>query len=92
MLKYGSFRIAYHGRNFEFRSYARLMKSNHKRTRFGPSLGTGALVAILGNIWCSAPFEPILMNQDDSKQCEHLLSQQNNASYSALDALNLHSI
>ena len=32
------------------------------------------------------------MNQDDSKQCEHLLSQQNEASYSALAPLNLHSI
>ena len=32
------------------------------------------------------------MNQDDSKQCEHLLSQQNDASYSALAPLNLHSI
>ena len=27
------------------------------------------------------PYEPILMNQDDSKQCEHLLSQENDPSY-----------
>ena len=32
------------------------------------------------------------MNQDDSKQCEHLLSEKNDASYSALAPLNLHSI
>ena len=26
------------------------------------------------------PFEPISMNQDDSKQCEHLLCQENDPS------------
>ena len=36
-------------------------------TRFGVSLGTGAPVALQGNISCLAPFEPISMNQDDSK-------------------------
>ena len=41
---------------------------------YGSTLGTGAPVALLGNISCLAPFEPILMNQDYSKQCEHLLS------------------
>ena len=51
-------------------------------TRSGSSLGTGAIPAYYGNILCLAPFEPISMNQDDSKQWEHLLSQENGPSWS----------
>ena len=35
------------------------------------------------------PCEPISMNQDDSKQWEHLLSQENDPSWSHLAPLNL---
>ena len=38
------------------------------------------------------PIEPMLMNQYDSKQWEHLLSQENDSSWSDLALLNLHSI
>ena len=39
------------------------------------------IMAIMG---CSPPFEPISTNQDDSKQWEHLLSQENDPSWSKL--------
>ena len=38
------------------------------------------------------PCEPISMNQDDSKQWEHLLSQENDPSWPDFELLNLHSI
>ena len=88
MLKYSSFCRHYRGRIFEIRSLRRLVHT------YVPILGrpgrSGAMLRIMAIISCFAPFEPIFMNQDDSKQCEHLLSQQNEASYSALAPLNLH--
>mgnify|MGYP003332001989 CR=1 FL=1 len=56
--------------------------------RSGAQLPNKAISSVLHHL----RFGPILMNQDDSKQCEHLLSQQNSASYLALGALNLTSI
>ena len=38
------------------------------------------------------PCEPISMPQDDSKQWEHLLSQENDPSWPDLALINLHSI
>jgi hypothetical protein len=45
-------------------------------TIFGWSSRAPPQVAYYGNIQCLAPFAPISMPQDDSKQCEHLLSQE----------------
>ena len=52
----------------------------------GPYLPYKAILVL------TSPFEAISMPQDDSKQCEHLLSQEKDPSWSNLAPLNLHSI
>ena len=65
------------------------MNMYHIRQIGPPALGPHAQY---GNLGCSPPFEPISTNQDDSKHCEHLQSQENDASYSNLGPLHLASI
>ena len=56
-------------------------------TIFGWSLAWGPKVAYNGNTLCLAPFEAISTPQDDSRQCEHLLSQEFHTSRSDLSRL-----
>ena len=55
--------------------------------RYGP-LDLPIMAILVG----APPCEPISTSQDDSKQWEHLLSQENNPSWSGLALLNLRSI
>ena len=55
--------------------------------RFGPPYLPDKAILVR-----TPPCEPISMNQDDSKQWEHLLSQENDPNWSYIASLNLDSI
>ena len=55
--------------------------------RYGP-----LCLPIMEGLVRTQPFEAISMPQDDSKQWEHLLSQENDPSWADLAQLNLHLI